>query len=200
MGDTDVIRYNINEIFRSVQGEGTHAGMACTFIRFASCNLNCKWCDTKNLQVQMMPTSGQIVTMLDVFGCKNVVLTGGEPMIQLGISDLIVKLLQAGFNVHIETNGTRPLATFPEETRKKIWVTCSPKPANKWFIDQSLEPDEFKYVIDEEIPIEKIVDNDNVYLMPQDGWSESLSKCLQFMWARPLAKLGIQAHKYWGIK
>ena len=112
----------INEIFYSLQGEGLHTGRAAVFVRFAGCNLACSFCDTDFRSFTEM-SEEEIVDAVTCFPAPTVVLTGGEPTLQL-TSSLLNRLHEAGRNVHIETNGTRPLPDGPVH-----WVTCSPKGA-----------------------------------------------------------------------
>ncbi len=109
----------INEIFYSLQGEGYHTGKAAVFVRLSGCNLRCPFCDTDHTGGTDM-TEEDIVRSVTDFTSRHVVITGGEPSLQITDS-LIDKLHKAGCFVQIETNGTMPL---PEAID---WVTCSPK-------------------------------------------------------------------------
>ena len=115
--------YQINEIFYSIQGEGAWAGTPCNFVRFSGCNLNCTFCDTIFDQYQEL-TAEEILDFLSQLSpCTRVVLTGGEPLLQ--VDRALLKLLHPLYNIHIETNGTLPLTHW---LRRYIsWVTCSPK-------------------------------------------------------------------------
>lgn len=110
----------INEIFYSLQGEGHHTGYPSVFIRFAGCNMRCPFCDTDHREGIMM-SDEEIVRAVNLYRADWVVLTGGEPTLQ--IDEEFVRLLQraTGKRVAIETNGTRPV---PENLD---WVTVSPK-------------------------------------------------------------------------
>ena len=111
----------VNEIFYSLQGEGFYAGSPAIFVRFCYCNLACPFCDTDFRNGQEM-TEEQIVEEVKAIGddCRFVVLTGGEPTIQVRES-LIDKLHAEWFFVAMETNGTRPWPINLD------WVTVSPK-------------------------------------------------------------------------
>lgn len=113
--------YRINEIFHSLQGEGFHAGTAALFLRFAGCNLQCNFCDTRHQTFKEM-TAEDIVAELRLTAplTHTVILTGGEPSLQVSPA-LIATLHQAGYLLHIETNGTHPLPDGID------WITCSPK-------------------------------------------------------------------------
>ena len=111
----------INEIFYSLQGEGHHAGTPAVFVRFAGCNLKCSFCDTLHEGFTDM-SEEDILREVSQYPARHVVLTGGEPTLQLTTS-LVDQLRAAGLYVQMETNGTHSL---PEGCRID-WVTCSPK-------------------------------------------------------------------------
>lgn len=105
----------VNEIFNSIDGEGLRAGELATFIRLAGCNLRCGYCDTSyaltaNDGVEM--TVEQIVEKVCSIGYKNITLTGGEPLIHEDVDILIDRLIEEGFYVNIETNGTVDIAKY----------------------------------------------------------------------------------------
>ena len=107
------------EKFTSINGEGTRAGELAVFIRFKGCNLRCSYCDTMWANEPECPykeeTPEEILNYVLGTGIHNVTLTGGEPLLQKDIRDLIHLLLQAGLQVEIETNGAVDLAAFCEE-------------------------------------------------------------------------------------
>lgn len=111
----------VNEIFYSIQGEGCFTGMPAVFVRFAGCNLNCWFCDTEFHSFTEM-SEDEIVTEVGKHQSRYVVITGGEPTLQL-TSSLTSKLHAMGFFIMLETNGTMPLADGVEID----WITCSPK-------------------------------------------------------------------------
>ena len=105
----------INEIFYSIEGEGKRAGTPCVFVRTCGCNLMCYYCDTQYAQKLEQGTNlsiEEIVTQISQFNCDKVTLTGGEPLLQPNISLLIGALMQRGYEVNIETNGSLPLSPF----------------------------------------------------------------------------------------
>lgn len=111
----------VNEIFCSVQGEGHHTGKAAVFLRFSGCNMKCSFCDTRHESFTEM-TEDEILEAVCCFKPRHIVITGGEPAMQLSAS-LTDKLHEAGFYIQIETNGSLAL---PKEC-KIDWVSCSPK-------------------------------------------------------------------------
>jgi len=97
----------INEIFKSIQGESTYAGLPCTFVRLAGCNLRCTYCDTNYAYYEGKEISDEdIIAKIDEYGVKCVEFTGGEPLLQEETPKLIKALLDKGYNVLIETNGS----------------------------------------------------------------------------------------------
>ncbi|MEZ3589943.1 MAG: 7-carboxy-7-deazaguanine synthase QueE [Muribaculaceae bacterium] len=109
----------VNEIFYSLQGEGHYTGTPAVFVRFSGCNLSCDFCDTSHQSFTPM-TEREIVDAVCAHPCRHVVITGGEPSLQL--TDSLVEMLHdAGRYVQVETNGTGALPPSVD------WVTCSPK-------------------------------------------------------------------------
>ncbi len=98
------------EIFRSIQGEGVTMGQPTVFVRLSGCNLACRWCDTVYAREEGKAMSlGEILTEVGAHGCKNVCVTGGEPMCQAETVGLIDLLLDSGYFVTLETNGSMSL-------------------------------------------------------------------------------------------
>ncbi len=117
---------HIFEIFTSIQGESTLAGLPFCFIRLAGCNLRCRWCDTvaaQDVSGEVMAIS-RIVDRVKQSDLKHVCVTGGEPMVQNGTPRLLEQLLNSGFTVTLETNGSQDLATVPSGVRKIIDIKC----------------------------------------------------------------------------
>ena len=98
------VSYNIVEIFHSVQGEGFRSGIPHVFIRFGRCNLRCEWCDTDFDTYQEMSVIDILGEVLK-FDCKNVIFTGGEPMLN-DLWPLARPLKRRGFHLSVESNGT----------------------------------------------------------------------------------------------
>ena len=111
----------VNEIFYSLQGEGHYTGTSAVFVRFAGCNLRCWFCDT-DFEKGVEMNEDEIVEAVLQYPTRYVVITGGEPTLQITAS-LCDKLRAHGLYLMMETNGTRPLP----EGCKVDWITCSPK-------------------------------------------------------------------------
>lgn len=114
----------VNDLFYSIQGEGCHSGTPARFVRLAGCNLRCPFCDTDHRHGRQL-SEEELLGELDALPPANhVVITGGEPTLQLTLS-LLQRLHRAGHYVQIETNGTRAL---DERMLQAIdWITVSPK-------------------------------------------------------------------------
>lgn len=111
----------VNEIFYSIQGEGVYAGNSAIFVRFSGCNLKCPFCDTDFKKYTEMDEYEIVLeVMKQSSSCKFVVLTGGEPTLQVN-SKLLELLHNKGYFVAMETNGTNEVPAGVD------WVTCSPK-------------------------------------------------------------------------
>lgn len=118
----------VNEIFKSIDGEGLRTGELTTFIRLAGCNLRCSYCDTcyalKNSNGTEMSVD-EIVKMAKKYDYRNITLTGGEPLIHKDVDSLISKLCENGFYVNIETNGSVPIDKYI--LNKNILITMDYK-------------------------------------------------------------------------
>jgi 7-carboxy-7-deazaguanine synthase len=154
----------ITEIFKSIQGEGTRAGLPCIFVRLTGCNLRCTWCDTayafqggKKMSVE------QVLVRVDELAVRSekmhgsqaavplVELTGGEPLLQEEVHPLVEKLLSRGYTVMIETSGERFIGGLPREVIKIVDVKCPDSGEPDTFEMRNLEAlsekDEVKFVL-----------------------------------------------------
>jgi len=116
------MHYKIIEIFDSLEGEGTRQGEPTTFIRMYGCNLNCTWCDTRYAcsdPSKAKQTSLEQILSECEYGYKNITLTGGEPLLDYNIVELIAMLIKAGNAVNIETNGTVELSEVLAKLEKR---------------------------------------------------------------------------------
>ena len=147
----------ISEIFKSIQGEGTHAGLPCIFVRLTGCNLRCTWCDTAYAfhggQKMSVEEVFERVEALrgDAVGGRLVELTGGEPLLQQEVYPLADRLLAAGYAVLIETSGERFIGQLPKAVIKIVDVKCPDSGEPGTFDMRNLEEltsdDEVKFVI-----------------------------------------------------
>src|SRR5690349_20642144 len=144
----------ITEIYASIQGESTFAGLPCIFVRLTGCNLRCSWCDS-----EYTFTGGRKMSANEIFAeigkhaaIKLVEITGGEPMLQeRELLPLMQQLLDAGYTLLLETSGERPLAKVPATVHKIVDVKCPHSGAANTFNSEilaTLTPrDEIKFVI-----------------------------------------------------
>ncbi|HXL21993.1 MAG TPA: radical SAM protein [Candidatus Dormibacteraeota bacterium] len=121
----------ITEIFKSIQGEGTRAGLPCVFVRLTGCNLRCTWCDTayafhggKKMTVEEVVGRVGELAGRDTRVVPLVELTGGEPLLQEGIYPLAERLVAAGYTVMMETSGERFVGRLPRAVIKIVDVKC----------------------------------------------------------------------------
>jgi len=147
------------EIYESIQGESTHAGRPCVFVRLAACDLRCAWCDTPYAFTGGTKKAvDDIVREVEGFGARMVEITGGEPMLQREVTVLMQKLLDAGHEVLLETGGHIPLDDVPEAVVAIIDVKCpgSGESARMhWPNLEQLSPhDEVKFVIADRVDFE----------------------------------------------
>ncbi len=143
----------ITEIFLSVQGESTHAGRPCAFVRLTGCPMRCVWCDSEyTFTGGEKKTFEEIFSQLEEFGCRLVEVTGGEPLAQKNVFPFITELCERGFEVLIETGNF--VSTKKVDMRAKIIldVKCPASgeaERNHWKNLKSLDPakDEVKFVV-----------------------------------------------------
>ena len=115
----------VNEIFHSIQGESTRAGDRCVFVRLTACDLRCSWCDTPYAFHEGRKMSvDDVVTAVEGYGCPLVEITGGEPLLQEGVYELMDRLLAVGHTVMLETGGHRPIDRVPARVVKIVDVKC----------------------------------------------------------------------------
>jgi 7-carboxy-7-deazaguanine synthase len=142
----------INEIFYSIQGESTHSGRPCVFVRLTACDLRCSWCDTPYaFHEGRKVTVEDVVAQVASYGCNLVEITGGEPLLQREVYPLMHALLERGHEVMIETGGHLSVADVPEPVVRIIDVKCpgsGEAAKNHWPNLEALRPrDEIKFVI-----------------------------------------------------
>ena len=142
----------MTEIFRSIQGESTYAGLPCTFIRLTGCNLRCVWCDTEySFYGGRKMSLDEVMRQVHDFGGRLVEITGGEPLLQEEVYPLMDRLLGAGYTVMLETSGERPIGRVPREVIKIVDVKCPDSGEGDTFALENLEHlaphDQIKFVL-----------------------------------------------------
>jgi 7-carboxy-7-deazaguanine synthase len=144
----------ITEIFLSIQGESTWAGLPCVFVRTTGCNLRCVWCDTdyaffggRDMELEEIVAEVELIGR----GCRLVELTGGEPLLQKEISSLAEMLLEKGYRVLCETSGSIDVDRLPARVVKIMDIKCpgsGEADSNLWTnIAELSADDEIKFVI-----------------------------------------------------
>jgi 7-carboxy-7-deazaguanine synthase len=145
----------ITEIYKSLQGESTYAGLPCVFVRLTGCNLRCTWCDSEyTFSGGRKASSDEVLAeVLELSPNRGLVeITGGEPMLQeRELVPLIERLLEHGFTVLLETSGERPLERVPAAVVKIVDVKCPDSGEGDSFRLENLEVlsrrDEIKFVL-----------------------------------------------------
>lgn len=201
----------VNEIFHSIQGESTHAGRPCVFVRLTACDLRCSWCDTPYaFHEGSKMTLEDVVSRVRDYGCDVVEITGGEPLLQKDVYPLMQRLLDEGRTVMLETGGHLSVADVPEGVVRVIDVKCpgSGEAARvDWTNLDRLRPtDEIKFVIQDRVDYEFARDVVARYDLTTKVTAVLFSPVHGVMNSRELAewmladklpvRLQLQAHKY----
>jgi 7-carboxy-7-deazaguanine synthase len=205
----------VTEIFRSIQGESTHAGRPCTFVRLTGCPMRCVWCDS-----EYTFTGGEhysidsILDQVRAFGCKLVEVTGGEPLAQRKAFTLIERLCDEDYEVLIETGGYVSTAGLDPRAKVILDIKCpasGEEPRNDWSNIERLraDKDEVKFVIADENDwhyatkvIEKYdLENRTVAVLISPAWGLiDLQQLANWIAGSGLkVRMQLQLHKYiWG--
>lgn len=144
----------VTEIYSSIQGESSFAGLPCIFVRLTGCNLRCTWCDSEyTFEGGQRMTPEEVETQVrGLAPVKLVEITGGEPMLQeKAVLELMRRLLASGYTILLETSGERPLARVPKEVVKVVDVKCPHSGEADTFRMENLDTltarDEVKFVL-----------------------------------------------------
>lgn len=146
----------VNEIFFSIQGESSFAGLPCAFIRLAGCDLRCTYCDTPYAFNESKEMSiPEVLRILDAFSTRLVEVTGGEPMLQPSVHDLFARLLECDYTVLLETGGHVSLADVNPRVHKIVDLKC-PSSGMKEHNDYEnirylTQKDELKFVVGDRV-------------------------------------------------
>lgn len=152
----------ISEIYKSIQGESTYAGLPCVFVRLTGCNLRCTWCDSEfSFYGGRKMSSDEVLAAVKRLSAAGslVEITGGEPMLQeREVVPFMAELVQAGYKVLLETSGERVLESVPKEVIKIVDVKCPHSGEPDTFAIANLEAlqphDEVKFVISDRVDYE----------------------------------------------
>ena len=187
----------INEIFLSLQGEGHFTGTPAVFLRFSGCNLSCPFCDTKHETFTEM-SEEELVREVTSYPVEHVVITGGEPGLQL-TKTLVDRLHQFGRFIQIETNGSMPLPHGID------WVTCSPKEGAEVVLEHV---DEVKMLYSGQgcdLSKGEYLHAKEYRLQPLDTGDEARNKqivcdTINYILEHPKWKLSLQTHKILNVR
>jgi 7-carboxy-7-deazaguanine synthase len=217
-GKRQIIRsvLTVNEIYLSVQGESTHVGRPCVFVRLTACDLRCRWCDTpyaftggRKLSVE------DVVSEVERHGTRLVEITGGEPLLQREVYSLMERLLERGYGVLLETGGHVPLDDVPDPVVAIVDVKCpgSGESAKMHWpnLDQLSPHDEVKFVIADRADFEYAIEVTDRYKLPErtaavlfspvHGELDPATLARWILESHLPVRLQIQAHKYiWGAE
>jgi 7-carboxy-7-deazaguanine synthase len=199
------------EIYLSVQGESTHVGRPCVFVRLAACDLRCRWCDTPYAFTGGRKMSiDEVVSNVASHECGLVELTGGEPLLQSDVYPLMDRLLASGLEVLVETGGHVPIASVPETVTAIVDVKCpgSGEAAKMHWpnLDDLDANDEVKFVIQDRADFDYAVDivrryelvarANAVLFSPVHGVLPPHELASWILASRLPVRLQLQAHKY----
>ena len=142
----------VTEIFHSIQGESTWAGLPCTFVRLTGCPLRCVWCDTEYaFHGGTRMSIGEVLEAVEEKGCRLVEITGGEPLVQPGAAVLAERLLAAGCTVLVETSGALDVSVLDDRVHRIMDLKCpgsGEENRNLWSnLDHLTARDEVKFVV-----------------------------------------------------
>ena len=188
-------KLQVNEIFYSIEGEGLRVGEPTTFVRMAKCNLRCFFCDTEFDAFETMNVE-EIVAEVQRHSAEWVCLTGGEPLGQ-NLLPLCSALTQAGYRLHIETNGTLP----PQRELYDHIDHWTVSPKRRAIDDQLTRITELKYVVGKMFNEELVEEDraDYVYLQPESSEPRYTHKALEILTRHPKWRLSGRVHKSLGL-
>ncbi len=220
------MKYPVNEVFQTIQGEATWTGTPSVFIRLQGCPVGCAWCDTKHtwdvepidrVTIPVMlakdvddrtyaeMTVPEVIGLLETYTARHVVITGGEPCLY-DLTPLTATLLDAGYTVQIETSGTHEV-----RVDDRAWVTVSPKldmPGGFDVLDSALaRADEIKHPVGKGADYDKmrerilprVAQGVPVWLQPLSQNRTATALCVNFT-TQHGHKVSIQTHKFIGVR
>lgn len=204
----------VTEIFHSIQGESSHVGRPCVFVRLTGCNLRCRWCDS-----EYTFTGGEKISIDDIvrrvkeYGCNLVEVTGGEPLAQADSLDLIRRLCDENLEVLIETSGSIDITPVDRRAKLILDIKCPGSgevAKNRWQNLDDLRPhDEIKFVIADradydwarQVIKDRQLDRWTVLLSPVWGEMEPKALADWMLSDRVPARFQTQLHKHiWGAE
>ncbi|MBM3781585.1 MAG: radical SAM protein [Acidobacteria bacterium] len=201
----------VNEIFHSIQGESTLAGVPCVFVRLTACDLRCRWCDTPYAFHEGRKQSVEdVMAQVDAYGCPTVEITGGEPLLQPDVIPLMSQLLARRYRVLVETGGHRSIAGVPAGVIRIVDIKCpgsGEADRTDWTNLALLTPlDQVKFVLADRadyefardvVTREHLADRCGAVLLSPVHGELALKPLAEWMLADRLpVRLQVQMHKY----
>jgi 7-carboxy-7-deazaguanine synthase len=201
------------ETFASLMGESTRAGVPAYFIRLTGCNLRCRYCDTTYAYEEgSAMTVGTLVDMARAQPHQLVLVTGGEPLLQTETPALLTDLLDAGFTVCLETNGSRPIGAVDARVHRILDIKCPGSGMAKHNVDANMElltsRDEVKFVVADQLDFTwalevitrfRLAGRLPVLISPVFGQVDLKEAAAWILATRLPLRLNPQLHKYiWG--
>ena len=204
---------NVCEQFKSIQGESTYAGLPCSFIRLSGCNLCCSYCDTPYAAGPGSPLAIEsVMAVVAGHGCGLVEVTGGEPLLQVETPELCRRLLDRGYTVLVETNGSLDIAALPAGCIRIMDVKSPSSGMAAKFreknIDSLISSDQVKFVISghsdfswarEFVHSRRLDNRCTVIFSPVQGACAPQELAKWILETKTPVRLGLQLHYYiWG--
>ncbi|MFQ5963623.1 MAG: radical SAM protein [Candidatus Scalinduaceae bacterium] len=206
----NVSSLRVNEIFKSIQGESTYAGIPCVFVRLTGCNLRCSYCDTTYAYEEGNDMSvNKIIKKIAGYGCKNVCITGGEPLMQKNVYKLITLLKKERCKIFVETNGSLNISLLPKYVIRIMDVKCPDSGMNVEMDWRNLERlrrnDDIKFIMSSKKDFEwakriikkhNLPDKTNVLFGSAYGKLKPKSLARWILKDKLNVRLQLQLHKY----
>lgn len=208
-------RLTITEIFFSLQGESSFAGLPCVMIRLTGCNLRCTWCDTEySFHGGQSMTIDEILVKAASYGGRRVEITGGEPLLQKEVGTLAKRLLDAGYTVLCETSGERDIDLLPREVHRIVDFKApgsGESHRNDWGnVDRLTPRDEVKFVVKDRVDFDwmleqveqrRLAGRAPILVSPVYGEMNPTTLAEWLLASGLDARLNLQMHKtLWGEK
>jgi 7-carboxy-7-deazaguanine synthase len=201
----------VNELFYSIQGESTWSGLPCGFVRLSGCNLRCRYCDTQYAYGPGDPMEvEQMLQQLNRFSCSHVTITGGEPLLQKETPMLVSRLLQNGYMVSMETNGSQDIGIVDPQCVKIMDLKCPSSGMQAYNRMENIKllglQDQVKFVIVDQKDYQfalmmarqlaRHVQAGNILFSPVHGQLSATDLAQWMLNDHVCARLQIQLHKY----
>jgi 7-carboxy-7-deazaguanine synthase len=210
MPDKEKNNLKVNEIFYSIQGESSFAGLPCVFVRLTYCNLRCSFCDTEYAFFEGTEmTVDEIVDKVSEYDCRLVEITGGEPLIQANVHRLMTKLSDNEYQVILETGGHMDISQVDERVHRIMDVKCPTSNESEKMLWENFnyltKKDEVKFVIGDKTDFDyaveiiekyKLNDNCGVLLSPVFNKIDNLILAGWILENKVPVRMQFQMHKY----